>query len=186
MIINKFCYVLYYIIGYYMPKSNARISFGSKEIRRALAKRFIKYCGENVNFQKRATIPVDLCIGDNSGIGIRSEVGAGTVIGCNVMMGPECYIYTQNHCHERTDIPMIEQRFETVKPVIIGDDVWIGSRVTILPGVHIGKGCIIGAGAVVSKSAPDYSIIAGNPAKVVKKRERVCENQNTDPSNIIS
>ena len=58
------------------------------------------------------------------------------------------------------------------KPVYIGDDCWIGRRVIILPGVKIGKGCIIGAGAVVTKSFPDYSIIAGNPAVIKKYRMR--------------
>lgn len=56
------------------------------------------------------------------------------------MMGPECIIYTTNHAFDRTDIPMCEQKFSDEKPVIIGNDVWIGGRVIILPGVHIGNG----------------------------------------------
>lgn len=136
-----------------------------------MAKGFIKSCGKNVNIQRKAAIPFDLCIGDNSGIGMRSVVSSGTTIGKDVMMGPDCIIYTRNHAHQRTDIPMIHQGYEEHRPVVIGDDVWIGSRVTILPGVHIGNGCIIGAGAVVTKSVPDYCIAAGNPARVVKKRD---------------
>lgn len=59
----------------------------------------------------------------------------------------------------------------TSKPISIGDDVWIGANVTILKGVSIGKGSVIGAGSVVSRSIPEYSIAAGNPAKVIRKLE---------------
>ena len=53
---------------------------------------------------------------------------------------------------------------------IIGNDVWIGARVTILPGVHIGDGSIIGAGAIVTKDVPPYTIVGGNPARIIKYR----------------
>jgi maltose O-acetyltransferase len=86
------------------------------------------------------------------------------------MMGPEVVIYSQSHKYDRTDIPMCEQGFSEYKEVVIGDDVWIGRRAIIMPGVHIGKGCIIGAGAVVTKDIPDYSVAAGVPARVVKSR----------------
>ena len=77
------------------------------------------------------------------------------------MMGPEVYIYTQNHDFKRTDITMDKQGWSAEKPVVIEDDVWIGSRVTILPGVTIGEGSIIGASSVVTKSCPPYSIVVG-------------------------
>ena len=60
--------------------------------------------------------------------------------------------------------------YSKIENVVIEDDVWIGQRVIILPGVTIYKGCIIGAGAVVTKSFPPYSIIGGNPAKLIKSR----------------
>lgn len=110
-------------------------------------------------------------IGNHSGIGEGSIISKYTRIGDNVMMGPQCYIYTRNHRHDNIDIPMIKQGVEDWKPVTIEDDVWIGSRVTILPGVHIGKGVIIGAGSVVTKDIPPYTIVAGNPAKIVKYRK---------------
>ena len=84
------------------------------------------------------------------------------------MMGQEVIIYTTRHNDNRIDIPMMEQGMGNVLPVKIGDDVWIGGRVIILPGVTIGNGCIIGAGAVVTKDIPPYSVAVGVPAKVVK------------------
>ena len=59
---------------------------------------------------------------------------------------------------------------KAVAPVSIGNDVWIGGRVIILPGVNIGDGCIIGAGAVVTKDIPSYCVAVGVPAKVVRHR----------------
>lgn len=62
---------------------------------------------------------------------------------------------------------------EYAKPVVIGDDCWIGGNVVILPGVTIGKGCTIAAGAIVTKSIPDWSVAMGQPARVVKKVQPV-------------
>ena len=89
------------------------------------------------------------------------------IIGKNVMMGPECLIYTRNHRFDKTKLKY--DGYTETRPVIIKDDVWIGARVIILPGVSIGRGSTVGAGAVVSKSVPEYSVVVGNPAKVVKK-----------------
>ena len=67
---------------------------------------------------------------------------------------------------------MCQQGFSDSKPVRIGDDVWIGMRVTILPGVTVGSHCIIGAGAVVTKDVPDYAIVGGNPARILRTRNK--------------
>lgn len=92
-------------------------------------------------------------------------------IGDNVMMGPEVVILSSGHAHSRTDIPMNQQGFiAPTRPTIIGNDVWIGTRVIILQGVQIGDGCIIGAGAVVTKDIPPYSVAGGVPARVIKSR----------------
>lgn len=165
-----FCYFIYNILAKYLPKSNARVSFGALYLRRFCAKGMCKVVGKNVNIERMAIFGKNVEIGDNSGIGINCVLQGRVLIGANVMMGPEVWIYTRNHKHDRVDIPMIEQGFEDEKCVVINDDVWIGSRVTILPGVVIGKGAIIGTGSVVTKSVPEYSIVAGNPAIIVKHR----------------
>jgi maltose O-acetyltransferase len=73
---------------------------------------------------------------------------------------------------------MMEQGFEEERPVRIGNDVWIGDRVIILPGVTIGDGCIIGAGSIVTHDTPPYSISAGNPARVIRYRRALEMSEN--------
>ena len=67
--------------------------------------------------------------------------------------------------------PMGRQGWTEIRPIIIGNDVWIGARVIILPGIHVGNGCVIGAGSVVTHDIPDYEIWAGNPAHKIKTRK---------------
>ena len=164
------CYGLYWSVAIRMPKSNAKLSFGAKSIRAGLARGFIAYAGKNINIQRGAEFGRRLQIGDNSGVGVNCVLQGKITIGSNVMMGPEVYIYTRNHKHDRVDMPMNQQDYEQERPVTIEDDVWIGSRVTILPGVTVGRGAVIGASAVVTKDVPPFAVVGGNPAKVLKMR----------------
>ena len=135
-------------------------------------KHFIDYRGKKINLGKNLQIPYDLKIGDESGIGNYAKIGNGVTIGKNVMMGRNVNILTQNHKTSRIDIPMSKQGKENVIPLVIEDDVWIGDSVIILPNCKIiRKGTIIGAGAVVTKDFPEYSVIGGNPAKLLKSRK---------------
>ena len=136
-----------------------------------LVKKYICSAGKNLSIGRYSRIHKNTIIGNNSGIGYGCEINNGVIIGNDVMMGPDVVIYTNNHCTDRIDIPMREQGMKEINPVNIEDDVWIGARVIILPGVTIGKGSVIGAGAVVSKSIPPYSVAVGNPAVVVKERK---------------
>ncbi|MFH0964498.1 MAG: DapH/DapD/GlmU-related protein [Planctomycetota bacterium] len=128
-----------------------------------------KRCGKNVNVESRADFGSGdkVEIGDNSGIGINARIMGRVTIGKDVMMGPEVMVITRNHCFTRTDIPMRAQRYQAEEPVTIGDDVWIGARAILLPGVRLGCGVVVGAGAVVAKEVPDWAIVVGNPARVV-------------------
>lgn len=92
-------------------------------------------------------------------------------IGNNVMIARECIILGK--MHESTDIhtPMNEQGIKDVKKTCIEDDVWLGLRVVVMPGIHIRKGTIIAAGAVVTKDTEAYGIYGGVPAKLIKQRK---------------
>lgn len=146
--------LLYFLIANHLPSSDSRFGAFLKNLRCRWAKSFISFCGKNVNIEPNCSFDMELKIGNNSGIGRYSEIHGDVSIGENVMMGPYCLIYSRNHSSSRTDIPMIQQGFENTKPVVIEDDVWIGGRVIILPGVHVGTGCVIGAGAVVTRDTP--------------------------------
>ena len=89
------------------------------------------------------------------------------------MMGPNCYVIKYNHNFSRVDIPMNQQGFQSEENVltIIEDDVWIGMNVLMTPGRKISKGSIIAGGSVLCKDFPEYSIIGGNPSKLIKSRK---------------
>lgn len=127
-------------------------------------------CGAEVNIEKDAIFSQKVTLGDFSGIGINAKIYGECHIGAFVMMGTDVTVITRNHRFDRTDVPMMKQGFEDEKPVYIGDDVWIGDRVIILPGVHIGEDAIIAAGSVVTKDVPRYTVVGGVPAKVIRAR----------------
>jgi len=111
-------------------------------------------------------------IGDNSGLGINCHVHPNTIIGRDVMMGPNLYMLNSNHLFNRTDITMIEQGTKSERSqVVIGDDVWIGRDVMILGSKIIKNGSIVGARCVLTKNFPEYSIIGGNPSILIRKRK---------------
>lgn len=168
---KKFYRFIYNVFAKNLPLSNSKYNIGQKYLRYFFAKRFVDYMGKNVNIEKGAKFPYYVRIGDNSGLGIRCEINGPVDIGKNVLMAPDVIIYTQNHAFKQKDVLIIEQKYYPIKKVIIDDDVWIGRRVIILPGVHIGKGAVIGAGAVVAKDIPEYAIAVGNPVVIKSFRE---------------
>lgn len=123
-----------------------------------------------MNLESKASITSNLEIGNNSGIGIASRIYGRVSIGDNVLMGPEVIILTSGHRYENADVLIRNQGRLPEKPVYIGNDVWIGARAIILPGVRIEDGAVIGAGAVVTKDVPPYTVVGGVPAEVIKHR----------------
>ncbi|MCE5340420.1 MAG: acyltransferase [Planctomycetaceae bacterium] len=174
--INKllfyFCWVLYHYFAVSLPRRTCPFGKVSKLLRYQLCKRLFRYCGKNVNIEKGVDFGSGrhLSIDDNSGLGVNCRARGPITIGKNVMMGPDVVILTRNHDFSDTSKPMRGQGGIT-KPVNICDDVWIGTRAIILPGVTIGQGSVVGAGAVVTKEIPEFSIIGGCPAKIIKSRK---------------
>ena len=165
-------WVLYYFFARHLPRNYSPYAFGTKKIRAAICKPMFKTFGKNVGIGPKVEFfnVGESEIGDNSGIGAYSLVGT-VKIGNNVMVGTHCLFLSRNHRYDDLSIPMCKQGFHEDQPVVIEDDVWIGSNVIILPGVRVCHGSIIGAGAVVTKDVEPYSIMAGNPAKVIGRRD---------------
>ncbi len=163
--------VIYYSVASKLPPSWSGMKLGQTAIRRFCGRLMLEQCGTNVNIEKNAIFSPKTTLGNNSGIGINAKIYGECHIGNDVMMGTDVTIITRNHRHDRTDIPMRLQGFEEEKPVYIGNDVWLGDRAMIMPGVHIGSGSIIAAGSIVTKDIPDYSIVGGVPARIISKRK---------------
>lgn len=163
--------ILYRTIGIRLPMSFSKLSFGSRKFRQFCAKMILDNCGKWVNIERGVHFGDGLSIGNGSGIGANSVIPSDVSIGENVMIGQELLIFTQNHGMERIDVPMREQPMSKPKPVVIENDVWIGARVIILPGIHIGEGAVIAAGSVVTKAVPSYEVWGGNPAHFLKSRK---------------
>lgn len=137
-----------------------------------MCKRIFKSCGINVNIERGACFGSGRLveIGNNSGLGINSMVPSDIKIGNDVMIGPNCYILSQNHRIDDVTIPMNQQGFVKKGRTVIDDDVWIGRNVTFTPGRHIAKGSVIGACCLLCKDFPEYSIVGGNPSKLIRNR----------------
>ncbi len=158
--------MMFRVVGRKTPES-------MRWLRNFLVRKYVKSAGKNINIGRMCKIHKNTIIGSDSGVGYGCEIPDGVVIGDSVMMGPEVIFFTNNHNTKRTDIPMRQQGMTPKRPIIIEDDVWIGARACILPGVTVGKGAVIGACAVVSKDVPAYAVAVGNPARVVKYRGNI-------------
>lgn len=133
----------------------------------------LKKLGKNCMIDYKCFIryPWRVSIGDNVAINRGCELfsslnSSGGII-CledHVVLGPKVIIFSAGHDYSSLDLPDISSK------VIVDRYAWIGGNTTILPGVHIGEGAIIGAGSVVTKSIPAYSVAVGNPATVIKSR----------------
>ena len=115
----------------------------------------------------------DVTIGDHTRIGIHCTVIGPVCIGNNVNLAQGITVTALNHNFEDVTKRIDEQGVST-KPVVIGDDVWIGANAVILPGVTIGRHCVVAAGAVVTKDVPDNTLVGGVPAKVIKQLTANC------------
>ncbi len=172
---KKIYLILYYAFAKHLPKStNPIIGKMAKEIRRCLGERIFAKCGKGLNVENNAYFGngKDIEVGDFIGFGSHFKtLNRILKIGNELMMGEDVLFLGGSHQYDRLDIPMGKQGGTGKTPLEICDDVWIGARVIVLPGCKkIGKGVIIGAGAVVTKDIPDYAIVGGNPAKVIKYR----------------
>jgi len=172
---RKIYLILYYSFARFLPKSTTPFlgSF-SKAIRRLLCKRIFSQCGIALNVEQRAYFGngKDIQAGNYVGFGKNFKtLNRILTIGDELMMAEDVLFLGGGHKFDNLDVPMGKQGGLEKTPLNINSDVWIGARVIVLPGCkNIGKGVIIGAGSVVTKDIPDYAVVGGNPAKIIRFR----------------
>lgn len=146
----------------------------SKFLRKFIYSKRLKKTGKNFYIAEKVKIfsAKNMEIGKNVWISPGCTFGAtGSLkIGNNVVIGPEVFIWTDNHDFQKPErLPFNKAVIK--KPVIIEDNVWLGGRCCIAPGVRIGEGAVVAMGAVVSKDVPPCAVVGGNPAKIIKYRD---------------
>ena len=147
--------------------------FLSKIIRKRrenIIRNTVKTCGKDLFVGGKCIFHADVYLSDNCNFNGMQILGRGIVkIGSNFHSGIECMMITENHNYEGTRLPYDETFVK--KEIKIRDNVWFGNRVLVVGNVTIGEGAIVAAGSVVVKDVPDFAIVGGNPAKVIKYRD---------------
>lgn len=164
-----FVLLLYYSVLRFLPsRSGGRIGVRLREL--AVRQLFWK-TGRNVNIASGVVFGrgARISIGTDSGIGESSRIVCmdDVIIGNDVMIGPEVMILTGGHAFDDSNLRLIDQKIVTA-PVIIEDDVWIGARAILLPGITIGRRSVVAAGSVVAKDVARGTVVGGNPATFIK------------------
>ena len=168
---------LYYTVLYWLPCNSMRRAGGDvwRRLRAAVLHGVNPAIDKTANIERMAYVGncAKLSLGSRSSLGPHFKVhGVDLTIGRDVMIAQDLLILGGGHHFNDLSRPMIDQGGIGLTSLAIGDDVWIGARVTILAkNITIGKGAVIGAGSVVVKSVPDYAIVAGNPARIIKYRK---------------
>lgn len=157
-----------------MGKFKIENIFNIKKLRYLYYKTKLKSCGDKVKFCSGVKFHIckNISIGNNVRIGENcrfSGIG-GITIGNNVSFGPEILIWSSNHnYYSPNELPYDNNTKK--KSVFIGDNVWIGARSCITPGITIGEGAVIAMGSVVTKDVPPCAVVGGNPAKIIDYRD---------------
>ena len=163
----------YYAFAQYLPDSYAPfVGKISNKLRIFCVKHIFKKCGDidTINRHVYFGNGKDVIIGDHSTLGAGVNMPNDTVIGNYVMVSRQTHILHGNHCFDKIDVPIKLQGSYPNKQTIIEDDCWIGMRSFLTPGRHVKRGTIVGACTVLTKDFDEYSIVGGNPAKLIRKR----------------
>ncbi len=176
---RTFWLIVYYAFAQHLPKSTMPLlGRTAYRLRYRCAKHLFAECGREVNVEQGAYFGngKNIRVGNNVGIGKNFRThNRLLVIHDRLLMGEEVLFLGGAHSFADPDVPIgsvLETDAERQTPLEICGDVWIGARAIVLPGCkRIGAHSIIGAGAVVTHDVPDYAIVAGNPARVIRMRK---------------
>ena len=169
---KKLSLLLYYVLLNKLPDSRMPGGKFCTRLRATFLRKALKSLGTDIEIES------NVFFGDGRDIEIGSHIQINedcwirnAKIGNYVMIAPKVMILNFGHITTSLKTPMIFQGKRVYKQTVLEDDVWIGARAIIMPGVRIGKGSIVAAGAIVTKDVEPYAIVGGNPARVIKYRE---------------
>lgn len=168
--LGSLCYLAFARHLPWSPRPGGKVA---RRLRASAGRLMLDSCGAAVNIEHGAWFGSGrgVSLGDRSDIGMDALVIGPVTIGADVMMGPRCILLASSHRVASSDVPMNRQGFLPDRPIVIGDDVFIGAGSIILAGRTIGTGAIIGAGSVVTRDVAPYSVVGGSPATVIRHRE---------------
>lgn len=169
--LKKLALALYYAFFYNLPHS--RFVFFTSTWRVWYVAKILKL----MPYDKQSKIEYNVYLSNASRIRIGKNCRINenvfiqaACIGNNVLIAPNVAILSVSHNHKNIAIPIVDQGDSESNPPIIEDNVWLGRNVVVMPGVRIGMGSIVGAGAVVTKDVPPFVVVGGVPAKFIKSR----------------
>ena len=168
------CYFFYIAFFRFTPEDYRPYSLGFPLLRRFLVSQFAAHCGQQVRVKHNADISPGIKVGNHSELGTHCLIHANVEIGDYVIMGPNVKIYSRNHIIDDLEVPMALQGKAT-KKTHIGNDIWIGANVVILAGTQVGSHSVIAAGSIVTTNVPEYAVVGGNPARIIRDRREDCE-----------
>lgn len=160
-----FYYAAYILVGTHLPYRPSAL----RGIRPRIVNGFAPNVDRRAVINKRAKIGPGATIMQGAGVGQGCVVPSDVILHRHVMMGPECVLLTGDH-PVPGDGGYFGDHTSVHRRIIVGEDVFLGARVIVLPGVTIGRGAAIGAGAVVSKDVPAGAVVVGNPGRIVRTR----------------
>jgi len=181
-IVKTLCLALYYGVAIHFPTQPVPTYQVGYWLRRYLLKGIAQQCGQDIIVKHNCYIGSGhgLVVGDRTQLGQNARIDQAVRLGNDVVMGPDVVIMTNAHRFDAVDVPINQQGNFPLAPVTIGNDVWLGTRVVVLPGVTIGDGAVIGAGSIVTKDIPPLSVAVGNPAKVLRQRGQLASSRRED------
>lgn len=163
------CFLLYNLFGKNLPRTTMPYSLGAKFIRAFLIKNFIDACGTGLIVETGAILSPYISVGNNCLIGEGCRIRGNIAIGNDVLLAQNVELVSFAHNFDRSDVP-IRLQGEIFGSIMIGNDVWVGVNAIVLPDVKVSDHAIIGAGSVVTKDVPEWAIVGGAPARIIKYR----------------
>ena len=172
-LIKAICYVGYYFFAYHLPENQWVGGSLWNALRVFFARPMLRECGKDIHIDRHVNFGKgdSLTLKDHSGLGAYSKLIGDITLERWAATSFDIFITAYGRKMDRTDIHILYQGKVPDEPVILGEGTVLFASVIILPGVHTGEGCVIGAAAVVTRDVPPYCVVAGNPARVVKWRK---------------